>query len=89
MQVTIREFVKNFKVLIDQQVASNSMSIASGSIPDMEKYHRRVGQNEGLKAAVGLADDMLRQLEDAERDQDLPEMTDADKPTGKGRGNKK
>jgi hypothetical protein len=74
MQVTIRHFVKEFRNLISQQVGKNSLQIGRGTCKDMEEYKRKVGFNEGMDAAASLADNMLRQLEEADRDDDLPEM---------------
>lgn len=74
MQVTIRQFVKDFRGLINQQVGTNSLKIGKGQCASLEDYKRQCGFNDGLNAAAELADNMLRQLEEAERDQDLPEM---------------
>jgi len=76
MQVTLRSFIKDFRTLIQQNVANNAIQMAKGQLKDMEEYKRKVGYNEGLEAAGSLADNMLRQLEEAQDQQDLPPMPD-------------
>jgi hypothetical protein len=74
MQVTLRQFVKEFRQLVAQNVANNSMQLGKGQCKDMEEYKRKVGFNEGLEAAGSLADNMLRQLEEQDSQEDLPPM---------------
>jgi len=83
MQVTIRQFIKDFRQLISQQVGQNSLQIGKGTCASMEEYKRKVGFNEGLGAAAELADQMLRQLEESERDDGLPQMPEAGGKEGK------
>ena len=74
MQITIRQFVKNFRQLIDQQIGSNSLQLGKGQCKNFEEYKRKVGFNDGLAAAADLADKMLQKLDEADRDNDLPTM---------------
>lgn len=74
MVMTIRQFVKNYRQLVEQQIASNSMVIGKGTCKDMEEYKRKVGFNDGLSAGAELATRMLTQMEEAEEGGDLPEM---------------
>ena len=74
MQVTLRQFVKDFRNLVGQQAANRALQLGKGQLKDMEEYKRVVGWIAGIEAAADLADQMLRQMEEAERDQDLPTM---------------
>lgn len=74
MDVTIRQFVKEFRNLITQQIGNNSLQLGKGQCKDMEEYKRKVGFNEGLDAASQLADQMYRQLEDQDKEGNLPPM---------------
>lgn len=79
MEISIRQFVKELRNVVNQQVISNSVQIGKGQCKDMEEYKRKVGFNEGLDAAASLAENMFRQLEDRDKDNDLPPM-----PSGEG-----
>jgi hypothetical protein len=72
--MSIRQFVKQAAEIAGQQKLQMSMKLARGSITGMDQYNREVGRMEGLDLAVGLLKDMLGQVEDAQRDDDLPEM---------------
>lgn len=74
MQVTLRQFVKELRAVIGQNVMQNAVVMAKGQLKDMEEYKRKVGFNEGLEAAGTLADNMLRQLEERDDEGDLPPM---------------
>ena len=78
MQMTIRKFMNNFKQVVDQQKVNMALKLANGSTVNMEQYNRQVGRMEGLDQAVALFKDMVGQMEDAQRDDDLPEMTGTD-----------
>lgn len=82
--MTLRQFVKNAEQIVAQQKANMAAKLQKGQIGSMEAYHRQVGQAEGMDLAVSVMKDMLGQIEDAERDQDLPEMPQT--PPGKGKG---
>jgi hypothetical protein len=77
MEISIRQFVKELRNVVNQQVVSNSVQIGKGTCKDMEEYKRKVGFNEGLDAAASLAESMYRQLEDRDKDSDLPPMPPA------------
>jgi hypothetical protein len=75
MQVTLRQFVKEFRNLCNQNAGQKSIQLGKGQVADMEEYKRVVGWIAGMEAAGELADNMLRQLEEAaESDSDLPTM---------------
>lgn len=76
MQVTLRQFVKNFKQIIANEGVNRSIQLGKGQAKDMEEYKRGVGRIEGMEIAASLADNMLRQLEEDEEGQDLPPMGD-------------
>jgi len=73
--MTLRQFVRNAESVVGQQKGNMAIKLQKGQVPNMETYHRQVGQAEGMDLAIGLMKDMLTQMEDAERDADLPEMT--------------
>ena len=75
MQLTFRQFVKEFRSLIGQNTANKSIQLGKGQVKDMEEYKRITGWISGMEAAGELADNMLRQLEEQEEQQDLPPMT--------------
>ena len=72
--LTLRGFVKNAEAVVAQQKGNMALKMQKGSLGSMEAYHRDVGRAEGMDMAIGLMKDMLQQLEDAQRDEDLPEM---------------
>lgn len=72
--ITLRAFVKGADQAVQQQKGNMAMKLARGSCASMEAYNREVGRIEGMEQAVGLLKDMLGQIEDAERNADLPEM---------------
>lgn len=73
--ITLRGFVKGAEQAVHQQKVNMALKLARGSCANMEAYNREVGRMEGMDQAIGLLKDMLGQIEDAERNQDLPEMT--------------
>lgn len=66
MSLEIKRFVKAFDNAIQQGIGQRSFQLGKGQCKDMEEYKRKVGEIAGLEAAVGLARDMLRQMELAE-----------------------
>lgn len=72
--MTIRGFVKAAEVTVEKAKANMATKLARGSCPNMEQYNRECGRMEGMEQAVVLLKDMLGQLEEAERNADLPEM---------------
>lgn len=76
MQVTIRQFVKDLQAGLNQLAVNRSIQLGKGQCKDHPEYMRAVGTIAGLDQAGGLADSMLRQLEEADRDADLPQMDD-------------
>lgn len=73
--ITLRGFVKAAEQAVNQTKGNMAMKLARGSCGSMEQYNRECGRMEGMDQAVGLLKDMLGQIEDAERNADLPEMT--------------
>lgn len=76
MQVpqTVRQFIKDFESVITQSATQKRLAISRGSVPNMEAYNRAVGQIEGMENAVATAKEMIRQMREAEEDNELPEM---------------
>lgn len=77
---THRQFVDAFDKVVQNQTVSMALKLAKGQCGNMESYHRQVGQIEGLNNAASLLRDMLGQVESAEDENGLPEMTPAVKP---------
>lgn len=71
---TLRQFVNDLDKVAQQQSANMAMKLAKGQCPNMEAYHRQVGQIEGMSLTVSLARDMLGQMENALDGDSLPEM---------------
>lgn len=72
--ITLRQFVKDLDANVQRIKIEKAISLARGSIANMESYHRQVGQGEGMEQAVAIARQMLTQLAEAEEDNTLPEM---------------
>ena len=77
MQVTVRQFVKEFRNLVAQNAGEKSMALGKGQAPSLEEYKRICGWIAGMEAAGQLADNMLRQLEERDSEGDLPNMPPA------------
>lgn len=75
MQVTIRQFVKDLQNGLNQAIVQKSVQLGKGQCADHAEYMRNVGIIAGYDGAATLADSMLRQLEEADRNEDLPPMT--------------
>lgn len=73
--LTIRAFVRNGEQVVAQTKVNMALKLARGSTTDMSDYNRQVGRIEGMEQCVGLFKDMLNQMEEAERNADLPEMS--------------
>ena len=79
MQVTLRQFVKEFRNLCNQNAVQKGMQLGKGQAANMEEYKRTVGWIAGMEAAGELAHNMLSQLEEQAVDSsDLPEMEMSD-----------
>ena len=74
MQVTIRQFVKNFRQVVSNEAAGKSLQLGKGQCATIEEYKRITGLIAGLEAAGELADRMMRQMEEADADEGLPTM---------------
>lgn len=72
--MTLRQFVKNAEAVVGQQKMNMAVKLQKGQVPNMETYHREVGRSEGMDLAMSVLRDMVQQMEDAERDESLPEM---------------
>lgn len=72
--LTIRSFVKQAEQAVQQTKGNMALKLARGSVGTMENYNREVGRIEGMDQCIGLLKDMMEQLEEAQRQQDLPEM---------------
>lgn len=72
MSLEVKRFVKAFETVVQQATLQRSMQLGKGQCADFPEYKRKVGEIAGLEAAVGLARDMLRQMELAE-DEDFPD----------------
>ena len=84
MQVTLRRFVKDFRSVVAQNAVQKSVQLGKGQCKDMEEYKKNVGWIAGLEAAGELAEQMLRQMEEATDDSGdgLPEMPPLTPPPG-------
>lgn len=74
MQVTLKQFVRNFQQACAQAGVERSIQLGKGQCKDLEEYKRSVGFIAGIDAASSLADQMLRQIEEADAGGDLPPM---------------
>lgn len=75
MQVSIRQFVKDLQQGLNQAAMQKSLQLGKGQCKDHAEYMKSVGIIAGYDGAAQLADAMLRQMEEAERNEDLPPMT--------------
>lgn len=66
MSLDVKRFVKAFDNAAQQAIGQKSLQLGKGQCKDMEEYKLRVGEIRGLEASIGLARDMLRQMELAE-----------------------
>ena len=76
MQVTIRQFVRSLQQALNEAGVQRSVQLGKGQCKDFEEYKKTTGFIAGLDAAGSLADQMLRQLEEKDRDDDLPPMAE-------------
>jgi hypothetical protein len=74
MQVTLRQFVKEFRNLCAQNAGQKALQLGKGQCKDLEEYKKITGWIAGVEAAGELADQMLRQLEEQDEKSDLPQM---------------
>lgn len=75
--MNLRKFVKDLQATLGQAAAQRSLQLGKGQCKDMQEYKRAVGFIEGLNGAGDIAEQMLRAIEDHEREGDLPEMPPA------------
>lgn len=73
--LSLRAFVRNAESVVNQTKVNMALKMQKGQLTSLESYHREVGRAEGMDQCIALMKDMLGQLEEAERNQDLPEMT--------------
>ena len=73
-----RQFVRELQGQLQQQAQGKAMQLGKGQCKTFEDYKKQIGFIAGLEAAGALAEGMLRQIEDAERESgdSLPEMKD-------------
>lgn len=74
MQVTLRQFVKDFRNACAQHGAQRSLQLGKGQCKDFEEYKKITGFIAGVEAAGDLANELLRQIEEADENESLPEM---------------
>jgi len=74
----VRHFIKNLETIIKQSVVEQSVTIAKGSLPNMEAYNRACGRIQGMEQTVKISKDLLNKMIEAADDSDLPEMTGDD-----------
>ena len=72
--MSLRAFVRNAEQVVQQTKVNMGLKLLRGSTGTVEDLNRQVGRSEGLDQCIGLLKDMLGQIEEAERNQDLPEM---------------
>jgi len=83
MSITVRRFVTDFEKIVSQNVVEESMKLSRGIAPDYAIYKQSCGYRAGLEAAVAIAREMLKQIEDLQdRDEggELPEIKPARQP---------
>lgn len=87
----IRQFVRDLQNALGQQSLNKSLQLGKGQCASMEQYKHTSGYIAGLDAAADIADKMLRAVEDAERQQNLPPMPNdpPEPPQKKAAGGKK
>lgn len=75
MAITLRGFLNDLGQVVQQTKVNQALSLAKGSVPDMERYHRACGRIEGMEEVVKMAREMLGQMEAAAEDKSgLPTM---------------
>jgi len=70
----MRKFVKDLIQGLNQVGVNRAVQLGKGQCKDHAEYMKHVGFIAGLEQASALADNMLRQVEEADRDEDLPRM---------------
>jgi hypothetical protein len=83
--VTLNRFVRDFEAVVAQSINNVNSKIGRGQCKDHPEYKQQCGIIAGMELAVGLARDMLRQVELAvEEGGGLQEMpAEARKKAGK------
>lgn len=84
MVLTLRQFVKEYKNTILQHGGQKALQLGKGQCADFAEYKKGTGYIAGIEAAAELAEQLLRQIEEADEQQDLPEMTPTRKSPVKG-----
>lgn len=77
---TINRFVNDLDRVVQQAIQQRALKLVKGQCKDFNEYHREVGRSEGMQIAVDVARDMLRNMELAEDNEQLPEMQQPPKP---------
>lgn len=80
MQVTVRQFVKDFQQGLQQAAFNEAAKLGKGQCADFEEYKKATGIIVGYDRAGVLAAQMMKAMEEADGDDgdDLPEMSDGD-----------
>lgn len=91
MQLTLRTFVKDLQTALNNASIEKSIQLGKGQCATIEDYKKTVGFIAGLGAAAQVAEEMLRKVEDIQRDgdNDLPEMPQVRPPQKKRAGKKR
>ena len=77
MQVTLRQFVKDFQQGLQQAAFNEAAKLGKGQCKDFEEYKKLTGIIAGYDRAGSLAAQMMESLEETDSDGDgLPEMED-------------
>jgi len=84
MATTLRGFINDLEQVVQKARANQAMSLASGSCPSMEQYHRSVGRLEGMEQTVAMAREMLGRMEANIDKGDLPTMPQVEGANGNG-----
>lgn len=76
MQVTLRQFVRDMKAIVANHSAQKALQLGKGQCKDYAEYKWGVGYIAGMEAASEIAEQMIRQYEEAqiEESSKLPEM---------------
>ena len=77
--VTLNRFVRDFEAVVAQSINNVNSKVGRAQCKDYPEYRQQCGIISGMELAVGLARDMLRQVEIAEEEGGLGEMPAAGK----------
>jgi hypothetical protein len=74
MQVTIKQFVRDLQEGLKQAILGESIKLGKGQCATIEEYKKHTGVIAGYERAAQLSEQMLRSMEEADDDDDLPVM---------------